>query len=488
MKKVLCCIFLIVGCLLIIPMMVENEVVAAIRSGTISAVDADGTHVHTYTRLISTLPATCKATGRKVMQCSCGAKQTITIPKLSTHRYGSAKYASMSITTHQKKQTCSVCGKVSASYLNHTFSSGRCTLCGQQKCLTGMVVSSHWSYVVSKGFEKYDEEEHYQKYYCNQCGVNIRIPKAHNMVSGRCKDCGYERCSETFVAPGHTPTFRRYEAINNEKHNAIYFCDRCNQEIKIEEKHGFLKIITATCLEAGEEISKCACGRYIFHGVKAALDHDFNNKICSRCGAEEEAEPATVMLNGNGPQYEGDKTSKAQQKVSDEEAAEYAKGQERIRINAFSQGVENVQAFNQSEINNVMELNIIEAATFYTDNNSQKFANLQADIEKIAKNSEGEIESVNIYLGIEKRSKNKYAYGTTFRMAAEMQKNSEIKELINVYVVADSEGKVGTSGTVTYNYNGTTYTVNCTFISNEGNGANPHDDALVSAMAHIKNK
>ena len=72
MKKVLCCIFLIVGCLLIIPMMVENEVVAAIRSGTISAVDADGTHVHTYTRLISTLPATCKATGRKVMQCSCG--------------------------------------------------------------------------------------------------------------------------------------------------------------------------------------------------------------------------------------------------------------------------------------------------------------------------------------------------------------------------------------------------------------------------------
>ena len=94
---------------------------------------------HTFGNWVTTVPATCKATGTKTRTCTkCGAIETTSKAKLPIHAYGAWETTTPAtcIATGTKTKTCTGCGVTATQEIpidttnGHNYVNRVCTLCG----------------------------------------------------------------------------------------------------------------------------------------------------------------------------------------------------------------------------------------------------------------------------------------------------------------------------------------------------------------------
>ena len=83
------------------------------------------------------------------------------------------------------------------------------------------------------------------------------------------------------------------EATESEQGERTFTCTRCGEKkteaIPVKEHvHHYIEIKTApTCTEVGYSVFTCSCGRSYKGDEVPALGHDFQDGVCTRCGAED---------------------------------------------------------------------------------------------------------------------------------------------------------------------------------------------------------
>ena len=209
-------------------------------------------HVHSYTATVT--PPTCTEAGFTTHACACGDNYVDSMVPALGHSFGAW--------TTSKAATCTADGEQTRT----------CALCDAKETREIAALDHDYKAVVTAPT-------------CTAAGFTT-----HTCI----------RCGETYTdaetdALGHDWDEGEVTKEPTEAEEGVktITCTRCGvkrtESIPVKEHvHAYTDIVTApTCTEAGFTTHTCACGDSYVDSEVSALGHDFQDSVCTRCGAED---------------------------------------------------------------------------------------------------------------------------------------------------------------------------------------------------------
>ncbi len=327
------------------------------KTYTVTVTKEEETHTHSFGAWTVVTEATCTADGRKERVCSCGEKETESIPATG-HSYGgwtTSKEATCG-EVGEKQRVCSSCGHTEKASIaatgKHTYGEWHttveptcvageqersCTVCGHTETKTLEAVDEHtfgeWTVITEP--DCYHEGS--KEAVCTVCGEEVTqsIPFGHEFgewltvkeatctENGQekriCRICGEEETRDIESIGAHS--FGEWTVVteptcttSGKEKRVCTLCEEEETRIVAATGHSFgeWEVTTeATCGKAGEEQRVCsACGHIEKAVIPATGLHNFGEweteteatctedgvkrRVCATCGLTEKLPiPAT---------------------------------------------------------------------------------------------------------------------------------------------------------------------------------------------------
>ena len=210
------------------------------------------THVHSYTATVT--PPTCTEAGFTTHTCACGDSYVdSTVPALG-HSFGDW--------TVSEAVTCTEAGSEIRT----------CIRCDAKETREIAALGHDYKAVVTAPT-------------CTEAGFTTHT----------CTRCGSNYTDSTTAALGHDwgEGAVTVEPTETETGERTFTCARCGEKktesIPVKEHvHNYIEAKTLpTCTEEGYSVFTCTCGRSYKDDEVPALGHDFQDGVCTRCGAKD---------------------------------------------------------------------------------------------------------------------------------------------------------------------------------------------------------